>query len=135
MVVVQDPHAGGGGRPGLERSNTGDGGPTGSRSNISTGMANAARRLSLFRLKNSDHIKLKPTGDGKGGLAKALADNPVGSPDLKRAGTAVTTETAETDSGRPNLVRRNTCGTLYVGTTMSAPDKDATIKVRTSTWN
>jgi hypothetical protein len=26
--------------------------------------------------------------------------------------------------------RRNTCGTLYVGSTMSAPDKDATIKVR-----
>lgn len=26
--------------------------------------------------------------------------------------------------------RRNTCGTLYVGTTMSDPDKDATIKVR-----
>jgi hypothetical protein len=26
--------------------------------------------------------------------------------------------------------RRNTCGTIYVGTTMSAPDKDATIKVR-----
>jgi hypothetical protein len=31
---------------------------------------------------------------------------------------------------RPKMTRRNTCGTLYVGTTMSAPDKDATIKVR-----
>jgi hypothetical protein len=31
---------------------------------------------------------------------------------------------------RPKVTRRNTCGTLYVGTTMSAPDKDATIKVR-----
>jgi hypothetical protein len=30
---------------------------------------------------------------------------------------------------RPEVKRRNTCGTLYVGTTMSAPDKDATIKV------
>lgn len=30
---------------------------------------------------------------------------------------------------KPKLVKRNTCGTLYVGTTMSAPDKDATIKV------
>jgi hypothetical protein len=29
---------------------------------------------------------------------------------------------------RPKVKRRNTCGTLYVGTTMSAPDKDATIK-------
>ena len=33
---------------------------------------------------------------------------------------------------RPSLMdsRRNTCGTMYVGSTMSAPDKDATIKVR-----
>ena len=31
---------------------------------------------------------------------------------------------------RPQVKRRNTCGTLYVGTTMSAPDKDASIKVR-----
>jgi hypothetical protein len=33
---------------------------------------------------------------------------------------------------RPSLLdsRRNTCGTIYVGSTMSAPDKDATIKVR-----
>jgi hypothetical protein len=37
---------------------------------------------------------------------------------------------------RPSLEKpelggqRNTCGTLYVGSTMSAPDKDATIKVR-----
>ena len=30
---------------------------------------------------------------------------------------------------KPPLVKRNTCGTLYVESTMSAPDKDATIKV------
>lgn len=29
---------------------------------------------------------------------------------------------------KPNLAKRNTCGTMYVGSTMSAPDKDATIK-------
>jgi hypothetical protein len=34
---------------------------------------------------------------------------------------------------RPDIKRRNTCGTLYVGTTMSAPDKDANIKVTTMT--
>lgn len=33
------------------------------------------------------------------------------------------------DLVRPEVKRRNTCGTLYVGTTMSAPDKDATIRV------
>lgn len=30
---------------------------------------------------------------------------------------------------RPNVTRRNTCGTMYLKTTMSAPDIDATIKV------
>jgi hypothetical protein len=30
--------------------------------------------------------------------------------------------------------RRNSCSTLYVGSTLSAPDKDATIKVRTNCW-
>jgi len=29
---------------------------------------------------------------------------------------------------KPPLTKRNTCGTMYVGTTMSAPDKDATIR-------
>ena len=29
---------------------------------------------------------------------------------------------------KPTILRRNTCGTLYVGSTLSAPDKDATIK-------
>lgn len=32
-------------------------------------------------------------------------------------------------SMKPALMKRNTCGTLHVNTTMSAPDKDATIKV------
>jgi hypothetical protein len=30
---------------------------------------------------------------------------------------------------RPTMARRNTCGTMYVGSTLSAPDKDGTIKV------
>lgn len=33
------------------------------------------------------------------------------------------------DAVRPAVSRRNTCGTMYVKTTMSAPDIDATIKV------
>mmetsp|Transcript_25212 Transcript_25212/g.53603 ORF Transcript_25212/g.53603 Transcript_25212/m.53603 type:complete len:413 (-) Transcript_25212:1537-2775(-) len=33
-----------------------------------------------------------------------------------------------TDIVRPGIQRMNTCGTIYVGTTMSAPDKDATIR-------
>jgi hypothetical protein len=39
---------------------------------------------------------------------------------------------AESSPGmeKPGLQRRNTCSTLYVGSTMSEPDKDATIKVR-----
>ena len=30
---------------------------------------------------------------------------------------------------KPNLSKRNTCGTMYVSTTMAAPDEDAAIKV------
>jgi hypothetical protein len=41
-------------------------------------------------------------------------------------------EAKESPTGKPELKRRNTCGTLYVGTTMSAPDKDATIRVSLS---
>ena len=36
----------------------------------------------------------------------------------------------EEEMSRPEVKRRNTCGTMYIGTTMSAPDKDATIRVR-----
>jgi hypothetical protein len=36
----------------------------------------------------------------------------------------------EKSQSRPEVKRRNTCGTMYIGTTMSAPDKDATIRVR-----
>ncbi|KAL3924562.1 MAG: hypothetical protein SGILL_000972 [Bacillariaceae sp.] len=38
------------------------------------------------------------------------------------------TEKTEKDDARPEIKRRNTCGTMYIGTTMSAPDKDATIR-------
>jgi hypothetical protein len=37
---------------------------------------------------------------------------------------------ASCNLAKPSLRKRNTCGTLYVGSTMSAPDKDATIKVK-----
>ena len=32
------------------------------------------------------------------------------------------------DIVKPNLTKRNTCGTIYLGSTLSAPDKDALIK-------
>ena len=32
------------------------------------------------------------------------------------------------DVAKPNLTKRNTCGTIYLGSTLSAPDKDALIK-------
>ncbi|KAG7346634.1 WW domain containing protein [Nitzschia inconspicua] len=37
-------------------------------------------------------------------------------------------EKKEKSQSRPEVKRRNTCGTMYIGTTMSAPDKDATIR-------
>jgi hypothetical protein len=33
---------------------------------------------------------------------------------------------------KPKLRKRNTCGTMYIGSTMAAPDKDALIRVRDS---
>lgn len=107
------------GRPTLEKQ-------SGSQGNLQ--VHNAARRLSMFKLKNIDRSKLRSTHGGKGGLAQALATEDT-KPDIKRSGTTGASVKAQEDtSNRPNLVRRNTCGTLYVGTTMSAPDKDATIK-------
>ena len=116
------------GRPSLGKK-SGSVSSLGSQGNIQ--VHNAARRLSMFKLKNIDRSKLRSTHGGKGSLAKALVDVDDNGPDIKRSGTTGTPSTVKEDtSGRPNLVRRNTCGTLYVGTTMSAPDKDATIKVR-----
>lgn len=43
---------------------------------------------------------------------------------LEKAMSAAKKTTIE----KPSILRRNTCGTLYIGSTMSAPDKDATIK-------
>ena len=73
----------------------------------------AARRLSLFSLKHVDRSKLRHVGD-------------TNSPKVIKNSSALQGAKQMT---RPELVRRNTCGTLYVGATMSAPDKDATIKV------
>jgi hypothetical protein len=77
--------------------------------------------LSMFRLKGIDRSRLRVTGDGKGSSPES---------DAKSVQTQYEQIATDDDlAARPNLVRRNTCGTLYVGTTMSAPDKDATIKV------
>lgn len=131
------PQRGEDGRPVMQKH----GSASSLNSTNSIAMANAARRLSMFKLKNIDRTKLRSTTGGKGNLAKAIASTSPDSkpkkksaeaPPMSRSGTtgaAGTTTAAKRDmSTRPNLVRRNTCGTLYVGTTMSAPDKDATIK-------
>jgi len=88
----------------------------------------------MFKLKNIDRSKLRSIG-GKGGLAQALSSkdddskDPKPGPEIKRSSTTGPNTIAIDDgANRPNLVRRNTCGTLYVATTMSAPDKEATIK-------
>jgi hypothetical protein len=50
---------------------------------------------------------------------------------LRNTPTAAILESITTKSNameKPSILRRNTCGTLYVGSTLSAPDKDATIK-------
>ena len=49
--------------------------------------------------------------------------------DSDNEGEKSNSNTGDTADIRPEVRRRNTCGTMYVKTTMSAPDKDATIKV------
>jgi len=84
------------------------------RSLSSKGMTSAAHRLSMFRLKDVDLSKLRHVD----GVQSNTGASKVGTPQKR--------------GSRPELVRRNTCGTLHVGTTMSTPDKDATIKVSAS---
>jgi len=57
-----------------------------------------------------------------------LEQSPYPTEKRKSVRIAETAKKEESKAVRPNITRRNTCGTLYVGTTMSAPDKDATIK-------
>lgn len=92
-----------------------------SKSTSSKNMNIAARRLSMFRLKNVDRSKLRHVGKVSPSASKESGpDKEDGKPRTSLVGADL--------QKRPELVRRNTCGTLYVGTTMSAPDKDATIK-------
>ena len=50
-------------------------------------------------------------------------------PDMPRPSSSrVVAGAARLPAQRPGMTRRNTCGTLYVESTLSAPDKDATIK-------
>lgn len=51
-------------------------------------------------------------------------DEPQERPKINRPQSVCVRPTLE----KPSMTRRNTCGTLYVGSTMSAPDKDATIQ-------
>lgn len=49
-------------------------------------------------------------------------------PTFKRTITPPTDEVSK-DLPKPTMAKRNTCGSLYIRTTMAAPDKDAAIKV------
>lgn len=68
-------------------------------------------------------------------VAKAMAeldDLSQSTPDSKESRNENSSSSSPVVNGKlnkPALRKRNTCSTLYVGSTMSAPDKDATIKV------
>eukprot|EP00934_Nitzschia_sp_Nitz4_P000907 Nitzschia sp. Nitz4//scaffold40_size135432//3323//5312//NITZ4_003225-RA/size135432-snap-gene-0.109-mRNA-1//1//CDS//3329551162//907//frame0 len=57
-----------------------------------------------------------------------LAPTPMVSKKQSTVAKRSTKAAKEEEMVRPEVQRRNTCSTMYVGTTMSAPDKDATIK-------
>lgn len=55
---------------------------------------------------------------------------PMWSPNLSESSSSCSQSTKSKNIPKPNLSKRNnTCGTMYVSTTMAAPDKDAAIKV------
>ena len=93
------------------------------KSTSSKSITNAARRLSMFGLKHVDRSKLRHVG--------TTSPKPTNEPNSQGSQQPLGSLKGADLPKRPELVRRNTCGTLYVGATMSAPDKDATIKVST----
>lgn len=52
----------------------------------------------------------------------------MGSPGGERVSTTDATNTIHATTTKPSLTKRNTCGTIYLGSTLSAPDKEALIK-------
>lgn len=67
--------------------------------------------------------------DDEGSAAKSPTKRPpIARPSSLRTGPSPAVTAVFKSLEKPGMLRRNTCGTLYVGSTMSAPDKDATIK-------
>ena len=52
----------------------------------------------------------------------------MGSPGSRTVSTADASNTINATITKPSLTKRNTCGTIYLGSTLSAPDKEALIK-------
>ncbi|KAL7432490.1 hypothetical protein ACHAXH_005754 [Discostella pseudostelligera] len=71
------------------------------------------------------------TDDDDDAATPSQVRSSMGSPDGRVSVTtsdAVPTTTAYSTVTKPSLTKRNTCGTIYLGSTLSAPDKEALIK-------
>jgi len=71
------------------------------------------------------------TDDDDDPLTPSQVRSSMGSPDGRVCATtsdAVPATTAYATVAKPSLTKRNTCGTIYLGSTLSAPDKEALIK-------
>jgi hypothetical protein len=54
--------------------------------------------------------------------------HPLHAPNMSPGSISDDDTLASADVVKPHLVKRNTCGTIYLGSTLSSPDKDALIK-------
>jgi len=91
-----------------------------------------AHTLHLQRAKEREIRRALPRelefegSDGEDTTTKLL---PTPTPRKEKAARMVAnSKKTAADLLRPGIKRRNTCGTMYIRTTMSAPDKDATIR-------
>lgn len=81
--------------------------------------------LSMFSSTNSP---LTPFSDGDSQSDNASSPSSTSSPGSEHSASSSSSSTVNTNIVKPNLTKRNSCSTIYLGSTLSTPDKDALIK-------
>lgn len=83
--------------------------------------------LSMFSSTNSP---LTPFSDGDSQSGHASSPSSTSSPGSERSASSSSSSSSSINTNivKPNLTKRNSCSTIYLGSTLSTPDKDALIK-------
>lgn len=81
--------------------------------------------LSMFSSTNSP---LTPFSDGDSQSGNTSSPSSTSSPGSEHSASSSSSSSINTNIVKPNLTKRNSCSTIYLGSTLSTPDKDALIK-------